>query len=122
MYIFFQPCGCLVFKQISIYLQEVVLHMQGWLVSIVHGKKKSAAGHMDQLLKKTASPRQKLLVHTPDVILPSHFARSPDYKIYWKGVQSECTIWQGQIETPQSCGQKYNLVPFHSDLNSERVP
>ena len=32
----------------------------------VHGKKKYAAGHMDQQLRKAAGPQQKLPVHTQD--------------------------------------------------------
>ena len=32
----------------------------------VHGKKKYAAGHMDQLLRKAAGPQQKLPVHNLD--------------------------------------------------------
>ena len=30
----------------------------------VHGKKKCAAGHMDQLLRKAPGPQQKLPVHS----------------------------------------------------------
>ena len=32
----------------------------------VHGKKKSAAGPMDQLFRKAAGPQQELPVHTLD--------------------------------------------------------
>ena len=35
-------------------------------LSSVHGKKKCAAGHVDQLLRKAAGPLQKLLVHALD--------------------------------------------------------
>ena len=36
----------------------------GNIKAIVHGKKKYAAGPIDQLLRKAAGPQQKLPVHT----------------------------------------------------------
>ena len=35
----------------------------------VHGKKKYAVGHMDQLLRKAAGPQQKLPIHALDRML-----------------------------------------------------
>ena len=44
--------------------------------STVHGKKKSAAGPMDQLLRKAAGPQQKLLSHTLNRMLSFTFKLS----------------------------------------------